>query len=78
MIDIMFIQRVSSAVMNGNELRSKRESLGMTQEELAKELDVTANTIARWERGEVPKSGVLPSWVERILKQIKPKKTSKI
>jgi len=43
-----------SASMNGEELRRARERLDLTQEQLAALLDVTANTIARWERNEVP------------------------
>jgi len=38
--------------MEGNQLRSIREKLGWTQEQMASELRVAANTIARWERGE--------------------------
>lgn len=40
------------ALMTGDELREKREALGMTQEQLATELKVAPNTVARWERGE--------------------------
>lgn len=38
--------------VDGNELRKFRENLNLTQEQLAKELKVAANTVARWERGE--------------------------
>lgn len=38
--------------MHASEFATRRRKLGMTQEELAKELDVTPTTIARWERGE--------------------------
>ena len=41
-----------SATMTGDELRNKREELGMTQEQLAVALGVAPNTVARWERGE--------------------------
>lgn len=41
-----------SATMTGDELRIKREELGMTQEQLAVVLGVASNTVARWERGE--------------------------
>ncbi len=34
------------------ELISRRRSMEMTQAELATELEVSANTVARWERGE--------------------------
>lgn len=45
-------------VMEGSELKSKRESLGLTQTELADILDVKMNTVYRWESGilSVPKS----------------------
>jgi transcriptional regulator with XRE-family HTH domain len=38
--------------MTPDELRQLREGMGMSQEALAKELGVWANTVARWERGE--------------------------
>ncbi|MGA9767917.1 MAG: helix-turn-helix transcriptional regulator [Blastocatellia bacterium] len=37
--------------MNGDELKQRREELGMTQEQLAKALGVNIMTISRWERG---------------------------
>ena len=49
--------------MEGNELRLLRNRLGLTQVELAQAVDVTANTVARWERGELR---VSPSMVSRI------------
>lgn len=39
--------------MDGAELRRIRERLGWTQQQLADELGVAANTVARWERGEL-------------------------
>lgn len=39
--------------MTPKELLSRRRDLGMSQAELAKELGIPANTIARWERGEL-------------------------
>lgn len=36
--------------MTGTELKQKRESLGLTQEELAKELGVVSSSVARWEQ----------------------------
>ena len=38
--------------MNGDELKSFRERLGMTQEQLADKLKVARNTVSRWELGE--------------------------
>jgi transcriptional regulator with XRE-family HTH domain len=65
-------------VMDGKELRSRRVALGMTQEALAKEFEVTANTVARWERGEVPRTGILPAWVDKVLRQIEIEKKRSI
>lgn len=44
--------------MEGKELKQKRETLGMTQTELADILGVKMNTVYRWESGilSVPKS----------------------
>ena len=39
--------------MTGDELRRVRKRLGLTQVQLAKELGVHWNSVARWERGEV-------------------------
>jgi predicted ATPase/DNA-binding CsgD family transcriptional regulator/DNA-binding XRE family transcriptional regulator len=36
------------------ELRAERRALGLTQAELARELGVATNTVARWERAEMP------------------------
>jgi len=41
------------AKMIGKELKEKRIELDFTQEQLANELGVTANTVARWERDEM-------------------------
>ena len=40
--------------MNGKTLRIIRIHLDLTQEEMADKMGVTTNTIARWERDEVP------------------------
>ena len=40
--------------MTATELRSRRLALGLTQQALAQRLGLSPNTIARWERGEVP------------------------
>lgn len=38
--------------MIGEELRKRRERMGLTQVELGRALAVHPNTIAKWERGE--------------------------
>ena len=58
--------------MEGNELKAKRESLGLTQTELADILGVKMNTVYRWESGilSVPKSIELA--IETVVRQHKP------
>lgn len=41
----------------------------MTQEQLGKEIGVTGNTIARWERGEV-KARLTPSQLKKLCKAL--------
>lgn len=38
-------------MMKPEELKRRREALGLTQEQLARELEVTTMTVSRWERG---------------------------
>ena len=59
--------------MTGDELREKRQSLGMTQEQLAAELKVAANTVARWERGERS----IPPYLDLALESIERSQTKK-
>lgn len=40
--------------MTGSELRRIRKRLGLTQAALAERIAVATNTVARWERGELP------------------------
>ena len=39
--------------MKGKELRQLRLKMGITQKQLAEQLGVTENTVARWERDEI-------------------------
>lgn len=50
------------------ELRDRRVKLGLTQAALATRLDVTANTVARWERGEL--AIARPQLVRAMLHQL--------
>ena len=52
--------------MDKDTFRRKRERLGLTQEELAKRLDMNRSTIIRYESGESP----IPKAVEMALKVI--------
>lgn len=45
---------VHPRIRNGSDLRTFRERLGLTQEQLGDVIDVPRNTIARWEREELP------------------------
>jgi transcriptional regulator with XRE-family HTH domain len=39
--------------VTGSELRQRRERLDLSQAQLARALDTSPNTVARWERGEM-------------------------
>ena len=49
--------------MTPRTLKRVRRALGLTQAQLAKELDYTRNSVARWERGVHP----IPTLVARYL-----------
>lgn len=52
--------------MKSDELKQRREALGLTQEQLARELDVTTMSVSRWERGVYP----IPHYIELALEAI--------
>lgn len=52
--------------MDGTQFRVRRRKLKMTQETIAEKIGVSANTVARWERDELPISRT----VELALKAI--------
>lgn len=60
--------------MNANELKELREKLGLTQEQLAKLLDVATNTVSRWELGERSIPSLLPLAMETVENNLKKKK----
>jgi DNA-binding transcriptional regulator YiaG len=45
--------------MKGEDIKRRREALGLTQVEFAHAIHVTPNTVARWERDEVQYPGML-------------------
>jgi len=45
-------------MLSGAELRARRIALDLTQSELAEALEVSTNTVARWERDEVGVPGM--------------------
>lgn len=52
--------------MTGEELKELRTRLALTQAALAKEVGVTANTLARWERGE----SSVPEAAEKLVRHL--------
>jgi transcriptional regulator with XRE-family HTH domain len=50
--------------MNAEDIKKWRASAGMTQQKLAEFAGVTANTVARWERGEVVPPAMLSKLYE--------------
>jgi len=53
--------------MIGSEIRAARLRAGLTQEGLARQIDVTMNTVARWERGEFAPSPELAAKLADVL-----------
>ena len=54
------------ALMTGEELKFFREKLGLSQDQLAKELKVARNTVSRWELEERK----IPEFLELALQTI--------
>lgn len=55
--------------MTGNQLKEKRLSLELRQEDLARELEVVVSSVARWEQlkdEKIPNSKMLESTIGRI------------
>ncbi len=52
--------------MKGAKLRERRVALGLTQQGLADRLEVSRNTVARWERDEM----AIPGFLHLALKSI--------
>jgi transcriptional regulator with XRE-family HTH domain len=53
--------------MKGAKLRERRLALGLSQQGLADKLEVSRNTVARWEREEMANPGFLHlalKWIE--------------
>jgi transcriptional regulator with XRE-family HTH domain len=54
------------AVMTSEELKTYRERMGLSQDELAKQLRVARNTVSRWELG----NSKIPEFLELALRSI--------
>jgi transcriptional regulator with XRE-family HTH domain len=59
--------------MTGDKLRKRRQALGLTQQGLADRLEVSRNTVARWEREEMQ----IPGFLDLALQTIEREKPSK-
>lgn len=52
--------------MDGNEVKSLRRKLHMTQEDMARELGVTVSTVNRWENGHTRPSRLATAGLDRL------------
>ena len=66
-----------SATVSPEELKWVRARLGLTQTQLATQLGVTQNTVARWEIGDRRITEPMARLIERIAKEVKAKKPTK-
>jgi transcriptional regulator with XRE-family HTH domain len=53
-------------IVSGNEFLKLRKQMGLSQEELSREIDVSERGIRRWERSETP----IPKIAELAMKYI--------
>ncbi len=53
----------------GPRLRGARQARGHTQEQAAREIGVTLNPVARWERGEQEPSTLARKGIERYIEE---------
>lgn len=56
-------------IMNSNEIRELRKTLGLTQKELAARVRVDAITVSRWERSEQKPSQQAKRQLARLAKR---------
>ena len=55
-----------TARMTGAQLRKARKRLGLTQAALGDMIGTTGNTIARWERDEVPVTEIAARFIRHL------------
>src|ERR1700687_129439 len=65
--------RQPGQVLLAEEVRARRRALGLTQSELAEEVGVRSNTVARWERGEL--RPIHPEQLSRVLARLEQSRT---
>ena len=56
--------------MSGTNLKKRREALGLSVGELARELEVMPATIYRWEHDTVPLKGLTAIGADLVLKRL--------
>jgi putative transcriptional regulator len=61
--------------MSAHEIKTVRESLGMTQTEFADALGVQQTAVSHWENGARRPSGSAEILIEMLRKQARPKKS---
>ena len=52
--------------MTADEIKAKREALGLTLEEMARRLDVATGTVWRWEQGRMTPTKRLQKAIRRL------------
>lgn len=63
------IEEITATAMTSDDFRALRESLGLTQMEIAVKLDVTITTVSRWENGHVTITEPRALWIRDKLGQ---------
>lgn len=56
--------------MSGLALKERREALGLSVGELAREFEVMPTTVYRWESGEIPLKGLTAIGADVVLKRL--------
>jgi len=56
--------------MSGSELRQRREAIGLSVGELAREFEVLPTTVYRWENETVPLKGLTAIGADVVLKRL--------
>jgi transcriptional regulator with XRE-family HTH domain len=62
--------------MDGDELKQRREALGYTVGQLAREFEVMPSSIYRWESGAVPLHGLTAVGADTVLKALERRRRS--
>ena len=61
-------------IMDGKKFRRIRKRLGLSQKALAERMGTTENSVARWERGEIPIRELVARFLRLIEKTETPTK----